>query len=556
LLICLLLLTTLPIGSAFGEPQELSWDEQRLAAYNTWQAANPKATAAIATFVNRAMNQSNEIVPQSHGASYEDLAARSRALTPAQRRDALALFKTAFDLQQTDDTPGAEENFKHGLEIDPGNGLADYYYASLLLDRGDKVGAAEYFRRAAELAEGTAEADKAAVALRQLPTARYGVLASRSRSLAPPQRRQAQDLLKTAFDLAKVDNFDAAEAAFRQGLQIDPGNGLGNYYYASLLMILGDRPRAAEYFRRAVELAPGTDESIQATAVLGGLPDTPYPPALWKPGQPLLTLWDGPAFPEMVVVPTQAYLMGSTPEETTREQVSDTEASRERPQHQVEFDRPFAIAKYPVTRGEFATFVRETGHNAEGCRVWDGKSFVLQPSLNWRNPGFAQTDGDPAVCVSFADAQAYVAWLNDKFSTSVRPYKLPSEAEWEYAARAGTTTARWWGNAIGQGNANCASCGSRWDHSATSPVRSFPPNAFGLYDMLGNVWQWTQDCWHNNYDGAPADGSPWNGICFGRILRGGAWLFGPADIRAAKRLGDGVDDRNNTNGFRVARTLP
>jgi formylglycine-generating enzyme required for sulfatase activity len=136
-----------------------------------------------------------------------------------------------------------------------------------------------------------------------------------------------------------------------------------------------------------------------------------------------------------------------------------------------------------------------------------------------------------------------------------QPYRLLTEAEWEYAARAGTTTAYYWGDGIGKGNANCNDCGSQWDSRQTSPVGSFKPNAFGLYDMAGNVWQWVQDCYHGDYKEAPTDGSAWTSGHCNRVVRGGSWGSGPRGLRSAGRGGNAADGRVNSLGFRVGRTL-
>jgi formylglycine-generating enzyme required for sulfatase activity len=137
-----------------------------------------------------------------------------------------------------------------------------------------------------------------------------------------------------------------------------------------------------------------------------------------------------------------------------------------------------------------------------------------------------------------------------------QPYRLLTEAEWEYAARAGTTTAYYWGDEIGQGNADCNGCGSKWDNQQTSPVGSFAANQLGLYDMAGNVWQWVQDCYHANYDLAPTDDSAWtSGVCSGRVVRGGSWLDLPQALRAALRARFASDVRGHLLGFRVGRTL-
>jgi formylglycine-generating enzyme required for sulfatase activity len=159
----------------------------------------------------------------------------------------------------------------------------------------------------------------------------------------------------------------------------------------------------------------------------------------------------------------------------------------------------------------------------------------------------------PVITVTWGDAQQYVAWFSQMTG---RPYRLLTEAEREYAARAGTTTAYYWGDQIGKANANCNGCGSQWDNRETSPVGSFKPNAFGLYDMAGNVLQWVEDCYHGNYDDAPADGSAWtSGDCSRRVLRGGSWYDVPGDLRAANRNWDTAGSRSGSVGFRVGRTL-
>ena len=146
------------------------------------------------------------------------------------------------------------------------------------------------------------------------------------------------------------------------------------------------------------------------------------------------------------------------------------------------------------------------------------------------------------------------AWLSERTG---RRYRLLSEAEWEYAARAGTDTAYYWGEEPGQGHANCTRCGSAWDGTKTSPAASFAPNGFGLFDMLGNVWEWVKDCGHRNYTGAPTDGSAWvrRGDCRLRMLRGGSWENATSDVRSAFRYWEFADTSKDVIGFRVATTL-
>jgi formylglycine-generating enzyme required for sulfatase activity len=265
-------------------------------------------------------------------------------------------------------------------------------------------------------------------------------------------------------------------------------------------------------------------------------------------------------------------MMGSSAAETTREGLDQKLAERERPPHAVRITRAFALGQFAVTRGEFAAFSQDTGHDPSGCYIFANGNFVLDQNRSWRNPGFEQTDRHPVVCVSHEDAQRYVQWLSRRTGKS---YRLPAEAEWEYSARAGTTTARFWGDGRDQACnfANVADLTGaavlNWDKSDkdrvfqcrdgyayTAPVGSFRPNAFGLYDMLGNVWQGTEDCYHDSYSGAPNDASAWvGGECKNRVLRGGSWALAPRELRAAERIRGGSGDRDFYSGFRVGRAL-
>ena len=265
--------------------------------------------------------------------------------------------------------------------------------------------------------------------------------------------------------------------------------------------------------------------------------------------------------PVMVGIPAGSFVMGSPPSESGR---FDTEG----PQHKVAI-RAFALGKYDITSEQFLTFLRDTGYQPAPCNP--------MLDMGWRSPGrgkaSAPYDADtphwPAVCLDWRDAQRYIEWLNAEVrkerpgtARATGPYRLPSEAEWEYAARAGTTAARWWGDGIGVNKANCNGCGSEWDKRLFADVDAFAPNGFGLYGMLGNAWQWTEDCWHQTYDGAPDDGSPWTGPdCRKHVIRGGSWINLPVFVRSAARSGggasgDGEYDYSTLTGFRVARDLP
>ena len=292
--------------------------------------------------------------------------------------------------------------------------------------------------------------------------------------------------------------------------------------------------------------------------------NTPKPGTRPSPGQ---TIKDCADCPEMVVIPAGSFTMGSSAAEQALANSAGLEAnitSRENPQHRVNI-RSLAAGRYAISKGEFAAFVRAKGYQTEaergdGCETWSGKEWKKDAAYNWRNVGFAQADNHPVVCVSWNDAQAYIAWLNQ---TSGQTYRLLSEAEREYAARGGSQSAFWWGDSINTAQANYSGAGTSYNGSpkgewrkATVPVNSFSPNPFGLYNVHGNVREWTQDCWSDNYTGAPTDGSAWTtGDCRYRVLRGGSWGNFPANLRSASRSGDAPGSRLSLIGLRLARTL-
>jgi formylglycine-generating enzyme required for sulfatase activity len=259
-----------------------------------------------------------------------------------------------------------------------------------------------------------------------------------------------------------------------------------------------------------------------------------------------------PWCPELVVIPPGKFMMGSTEPErrwAMEQGALREEVDWERPQHQVAIPKALAVGKHPVTRGQFAAFVEATAHDMSGsCWVFADRGWEKSSSTDWCSPGFEQTDDHPVVCLNWEDARSYVAWLNRQTD---QPYRLLSEAEWEYAARAGTTTRYSWGNEITSENANYGR-----NVGKTTEVGSYPPNPWGLCDMHGNVWEWVEDCWNESYQGAPNDGSAWtSGDCRRRVLRGSTWSNGPQDLRSALRYKNGSDGRSYLAGFRVARTL-
>ncbi len=303
-----------------------------------------------------------------------------------------------------------------------------------------------------------------------------------------------------------------------------------------------------------------------------------------KPKQKGKVFRDCAECPEMIVIPAGSYRMGSPAHEVGR-------YSDEGPVHRVTIAKPFAVGRYEVMRAEFAHFADEVGflQEDENCdwlnplepefRQGERDPVVCvmgfwpeDENCDWLNPlepEFRQGERDPVVCVDWNDAQAYAEWLSRKTG---KAYRLLSESEWEYAARGGTSTARYWGEhedeqcryangidaAYKKHNPSLkypvAPCND--GHVYTSPAGSFLPNEYGLYDMLGNVNEWVEDCWNDDYAAAPSDGSAWlQGDCSARMFRGGSWGDIPRYLRSAIRYAYTTGDRDDYIGFRVARTL-
>ncbi|WP_296943878.1 formylglycine-generating enzyme family protein, partial [uncultured Massilia sp.] len=295
----------------------------------------------------------------------------------------------------------------------------------------------------------------------------------------------------------------------------------------------------------AADLAPPTADDAKSAA-----PAAPAPP-LEIEGVLRDRFLDGAGKgPELVLLPTGRFQMGSPEHERAIAMAAGAQRAwlaRELPQHWVGIERPVAMGRYPVTVGEWRAFVRATGWTQGG-------------EVDWDAPGFAQGERHPVVGVNWFDALRYARWLSE---ATGRTYRLPSEAEWEYACRAGTTTAFSFGDTITSEQANydgnfTYNGGPRGEYRrGTTAVGTFPPNAWGLFDMHGNVWEWVQDVVHDNYEGAPADGSAWEegGDQVRRILRGGSWLYNPRYLRSALRNGFSAVLSNDIVGFRVVREL-
>ena len=273
---------------------------------------------------------------------------------------------------------------------------------------------------------------------------------------------------------------------------------------------------------------PGTAPPSRSAARSRAEPP-PSPRSSRQPGETFRdTLRSGGSGPEMVVVPAGSFRMGCASAVFCE--------NHELPVHHVTIPRPFAVGKYEVTFAEWDVCV-----SSRGCSH--------RPDDWGRGRG-----SRPVVNVSWDDARQYVSWLSSQTGAT---YRLLSESEWEYAARAGTSTSYSWGNEIGSGRANCRGCGSQWDGQDTAPAGSFSANGFGLNDMHGNVREWVEDCWNGTYNGAPSNGSAWrSGDCSLRVLRDGSWNDSEWELSSATRIRARASHRNyGSFGFRVARTL-
>jgi formylglycine-generating enzyme required for sulfatase activity len=397
------------------------------------------------------------------------------------------------------------------------------------------------------------------------------------------ERRRAEERQKAAEDDSKRKAAqESAERKTREEAAV-PGSkfgwkavaGVGAIVGAvTLLVVFGGRersPRAPQPTPppavEPAQPAPKPEAKVEAhppeTETRRIVIDGPKP--LYAPYKTGDVFQECAECPEMVVIvpDPKGFTIGSPASEQGR----DTDEKQFGP---VQFAKPYAIGKFEVTRAQFkASGVQPGG----GCYTWNSKNskWQLDPKRNWEQPGFDQGPDHPVVCVNWNEVQEYLKWINRQLGGSGKDrYRLPSEAEWEYAARGGTITARFWGNEAEQAcdYANVADRTAKktfpnWTiHDCrdgfvyTSPVGRFTANQYGLRDMIGNVWEWVQDCYAEQYSASIRDGSAFETQdCGLRVVRGGAWGGGPEFARVANRLRFGPTDRDNLNGFRVARTL-
>lgn len=356
--------------------------------------------------------------------------------------------------------------------------------------------------------------------------------------------QNAQKDFFEAFELLKDGKAKEAVAKFETGLKADPSNATARYYLGEAYTAIGQKDKAKEQLNKSLELSPNGPVAQDARKRLGEFSSNAFAKGAVAPSaSPTTGLQDCPECPEMVVVPAGQFVMGAPAGEEGRYE-------NEGPAHAVTIAKPFAVGKYEVTFREW-----------EACIAGRGCQQI-------KDEGWGR-DRRPVINVSFEQALGYTEWLSEKTG---KKYRLLSEAEWEYAARSGSDKSRFWGSAPdraclyanvydltskAKNNFNWANFECDDGYANTAPVGSFKPNAFGLYDMLGNVWEWVEDCYNKTYADAPKDGHAWlTGDCSQRMYRGGSWDDYLRFVRSARRERNSPSDRSPNLGFRVAKTLP
>lgn len=458
----------------------------------------------------------------------EPIRLRQRLDAAEPQRVALQRAARAIERGRIDSgTRNAVSYFRQVLADDPDNGAALQGLAGLqqtLLAQAQAAAATGDFAGADALVERAGAIDPDALQL--LTDARAAI--SGHRTVA------ASALLRDAHAQLDGGAADAADALLDRAIAVDPDNGGVGLVRERI---------------RNVRLYGGFGEGERFRDALG----------------------NGGEGPTMVVIPVGSFLMGSPEDEPGRR-------ANEGPQFRVRFDRGFAIAEAEVTVGQYRRFVEATGHRGAAeqggaSSVYDERTGSMRDreGIDWRHDetGRPAGDGLPVVHVGWTDAAAYARWLAE---STAQPYRLPSEAEYEYALRAGSGTAYAWGNTAPERPvANVSTAGDRsgtrreWSNAlpgetdgffGIAPVRSYSANDFGVHDLVGNVSEWVEDCWHSTYSRAPSDGRAWvNPGCGRRVVRGASWASGPDQVRSAYRLSIAPSTTSPRVGFRVARSF-
>lgn len=286
-----------------------------------------------------------------------------------------------------------------------------------------------------------------------------------------------------------------------------------------------------QVIKNLLQRAPQLARQVQSNSSQTSIITVPFSRLEDRPPSPRETFRDQLSElqkgPKMVVIPAGEFIIGSGLDEVGRQK-------EESPQLAISLGEHFAMGIYPITFSEYDFYCRNAGIKPPDDQCWGRRN-------------------RPVINVNWHEAVDYCHWLSE---ISGRIYRLPTEAEWEYAARAQSSTRYWWGNEIAAGYAHCDGCEPENELEQTVPVGRFQPNPFGLFDMHGNVFEWCQDRWHSNYTGLPQNGAPWmSGVSSKRVIRGGSWLDHPQHLRSANRWGNLAKERHDFLGFRVVREL-
>ena len=424
------------------------------------------------------------------------LGALSRGILPT---DGEARYELEFWESVKDSTDAAD--YEAYLEAYPDGRFAPL--ARARAERYKKASPAPAAEEVPEEAEPVAEEPQAPAPGVEEMDAEYEVVTN-SNLRAEPSSRATQ-----IGELARGSRVRVTGRVLdRDWYRVETSAGVTGYVYGRLLRKPAPRPAPVTTPLPAPEPVPAPSVSTVQPAV------TPFKAEAGR---------DCAVCPEMIVLPAGSFTMGSNSGDRS-----------ERPAHRVSISRPFAVGKYEVT-----------------LREWD--QCLKAGACSHRPKKAGPSENSPVRDVSWSDTQEYVQWLS---KITGQKYRLPTEAEWEYAARAGTRTRFWWGDDVRHSQANCEGCGGNWNHDAPADVDSLPANPFGLHGTSGGVWEWVSDCWHKSYDGAPTDGSSWDSPdCRQYVIRGGSWRNDATYLHSASRFRYDKNVRYLLNGFRVAKTI-
>jgi formylglycine-generating enzyme required for sulfatase activity len=501
-------------------------DSDNPADYDAYLEAYPNGRfAPLARARARSLREEQAQKRESAGPAIEDMDAEYKVLKNARLREQPdATSKNLGTLKQGDRVIVTGRVIDSDwYRIESMDGKSGFVFGKLIEEAKRGAAQAEAERAAAE----KAAAEKAAAAAAAEAAARE---AERKAAAAEAERR-AQEKAAAEESARIAAEKAAAEKAARRAKEQAAAEEAARKAAEKAAREEAARKAAAEEAARkaAAEAAAAekarkeAEKAAAAAAAAEAARRAAEAKAAGTTPSGVETFRDCDVCPEMIALSPGSFTMGSRKGDVS-----------EQPAHTVSIDYPFAIGRFEVTVAEW-----KACHEDGGCKYLPTRKGMTATS--------------PVYNLSWLDAEQYVKWLSKKTG---KQYRLPSEAEWEFAARAGTKTEYWWGNDLGQGMANCKNCGGEWNKKRPAAVDTFEANAFGLQGMNGSVWEWVADCWFDSYKGAPKDGSARDrSNCQSRVLRGGSWRNDASYARSASRFTYDHDVRYVLNGFRVVRTM-